>query len=190
MKKAVKLHLGCQENYLEGYVNIDLPPEEQTVKGVRADVYADVRDLKYESNSIAEIRSHHLLEHFSRVESLILLSRWHKWLEPNGLLVVETPDFEESVRKLLAAKIEKQFVFARHIFGSQEAAWAYHKDFWSEAKFYYVLSRLGFGDLRFEKFSNNLVRKVPFLRNIPLPKDKIVENLGRFGLNNLPNIVC
>lgn len=189
-QKSIRLHLGCQEKYLKGYINIDLPPSAHTVEKVKADLYADVRDLKYEPGSIIEVRSHHLLEHFRRAESLILLSRWHKWLEPRGLLVVETPDFEESAKKFLASPTESQFVFARHIFGSQEADWAVHKDFWSESKFRYVLSRLGFGDFRFEKTSNNLERKIPLLKTLPLPKEKIADKFSRFGLNTLPNIIC
>ena len=92
MEKEIKLHLGYQEKYLKGYINIDLPPEDHTVQEVRADKFADVRELEYEPESISEIRSHHLLEHFSRQEALMLLAEWHKWLIPGGLLVVETPD--------------------------------------------------------------------------------------------------
>ena len=187
----MKLHIGCQEKYLDGYVNIDLPPSEHTVQQVKADKYADVRELSYEENSITEIRSHHLLEHFSRQEALMLLARWHKWLKPGGLLVVETPDFEESAKKFLKANPEEQLVFSRHIYGSEEASWATHKDHWSETKYRYVLSRLGFDDLRFEKFSNNVERKVPIVGKIPFPgKEKLIETFKTIGLNNLPNIVC
>lgn len=188
---SMKLHLGCQEKYLDGYVNIDLPPSEHTVERVKADRYADVRDLSYAENSISEIRSHHLLEHFTRQQALLLLARWHKWLKPNGLLVVETPDFEESAKKFLKANPDEQFVFGRHIYGSEEAAWATHKDYWSETKYRFVLSRLGFNDFRFDKFSNNVERKVLVIGKIPFPgKEKLIQTFKSIGLNNLPNIVC
>src|SRR3989344_1021901 len=191
MNKELKLHIGCQEKYLDGYENIDLPPSEHTVQVVKADKYADVRDLSYAENYVAEIRSHHLLEHFSRQEALMLLARWHKWLKPGGLLVVETPDFEESAKKFLKASPEEQFVFGRHIYGSEEAAWATHKDYWSENKYRYVLSRLGFDNFKFEKFSSNVERKVPIIGKIPFPgKEKVIETFKSLGLNNLPNIIC
>ncbi|MEK9180216.1 MAG: class I SAM-dependent methyltransferase [Patescibacteria group bacterium] len=187
----VKLHLGCQEKYLEGYINIDLPPEAHTVREARVDVEADVRELDCPAGSVDEIRSHHLLEHFSRQEALLLLARWHKWLKIGGLLHVETPDFEESAKKFIAGNIDDQFQLARHIFGSHEASWAYHKDFWSENKFRYVLSELGYGDFRFEKISNNLEAKAPFLRGkVPAVGEKLLKNLGPLGFNALPNIVC
>lgn len=190
-EKKIKLHLGCQEKYLPGYVNIDLPPSEHTAQEVKADLYADVRDLDYESNTIDEIRSHHLLEHFSRQEALLLVARWHRWLKIGGLLVVETPDFEESAKKFVVSNIDDQFLLARHIFGSHEASWAYHKDFWSEIKYRYVLNKIGFGDFKFEKFSNNLESKVPLAKSIGLSKaEGVLKKLSKIGFNFLPNIVC
>ncbi len=190
-EKKIKLHLGCQEKYLPGYVNIDLPPSEHIAEEVRADLYADVRDLDYETNTVDEIRSHHLLEHFSRQEALLLIARWHRWLKIGGLLVVETPDFEESAKKFVKASLDDQFVLGRHIFGSHEASWAYHKDFWSESKYRYVLSRIGFDDFKFEKFSNNLESKIPLAKSIGLSKaEGALKSLSKFGFNFLPNIVC
>lgn len=186
----IKLHLGCQEKYLEGYVNIDLPPEHHTAQTVKADKYADVRTLEYPKDSIDEIRSHHLLEHFSRQEALVLLARWHSWLKVGGVLVVETPDFEESAKKFVASSIDEQFVLARHIFGSHEAGWAYHKDFWSENKYRTVLGALGYGDFKFEKFSNNLEQKIPAVGAFARKGEELLKGLSKFGFNFLPNIVC
>src|SRR3989344_6840455 len=104
---------------------------------------------------------------------------------------METPDFEESAKKFVNAKIDDKFVLARHIFGSHEAGWAYHKDFWSEEKFRYVLSVLGFGNFRFEKFSNNLEQKLPILKNTPISRQEgFLNKISKLGFNNLPNIIC
>lgn len=188
---SLKLHLGCQEKYLEGYVNIDLPPDAHTVEKAKVDLEADVRTLSYERETVDEVRSEHLLEHFSRQEALVLLARWHKWLKMGGVMHAETPDFEESAKKFLKASIDEQFMFGRHIFGSHEADWAYHKDFWSESKYTYVLRELGYGDFRFDKISNNLESKIPALKGSFIAKQEgILNKLGPLGFNNLPNIVC
>lgn len=190
-QKKVKLHLGCQQKYLEGYVNIDLPPKDHTVQQVKADIYADIRELQYDDGSIDEVRSHHLLEHFTRQEALALLAQWHRWLKVGGLLVVETPDFNESIKKFIAADLHFQFQLGRHIFGSQEAPWAQHYDFWSEPKFRYVLDILGFGEFNFKKFSNNLEQKFPILKKIGVKKfDRSLRAFSSAGIHRLPNIVC
>lgn len=189
--KKLRLHLGCQENYLDGYVNVDLPPEQHTAEKVKADLYADVRELKEEDESVDEIRTHHMLEHFSRQEALILLSRWHRWLKMGGILRVETPDFEESARKFLNGKLEDQFRLGRHIFGSHEADWAYHRDYWCEEKFRFVLRELGYGDFEFEKYQNNLEQKIQLLKgSIIARQENVLKKLGKFGFNDLPNIIC
>lgn len=168
MDKPMKLHLGCGEKYLAGYINVDFPQSKHPEMKVRADVYTDIRELDYPEDSVDEIRSHHLLEHFSRQEALKLLSRWHRWLKLGGKLVIETPDFEETVREFLVSGLDRQFVLARHLFGSEEADWAYHRDFWTVGKFKYVLGKLGFGNWRIMK-----VRRA---------------FLGLFG-NKLPNLL-
>lgn len=190
-KKPIKLHLGCQEKYLKGYVNIDLPEDAHTVRKAKVDVSADVWTLSYPVESVSEVRSHHLLEHFSRQDALVLLARWHKWLVMGGMLHAETPDFEESAKKFVSAPLDGQFLLARHIFGSHEAEWAFHKDFWSEDKFRFVLHELGYGDFRFEKISNNIESKFPFFRGTFIAqKEKWFQKFSPLGFNALPNIVC
>lgn len=145
----LKLHLGCGEVYLPGYVNIDFAAEYQTIqRGFRADVYADITSLDYPSGSVDEIRLHHVFEHFDRYTALRLLIDWYTWLNEGGRLVIETPDFEKSVRALMDhSRVRDQLKVLRHIFGSHEAAWAVHKDGWYQAKFELYLGALGYGDI-------------------------------------------
>lgn len=133
--QKLKLHLGCGEKYLEGYVNIDFPPSEHSVLSPKSDVYKDIRDLEYLPESVDEIRSHHLFEHFSRVEAIDLLLKWRKWLKLNGVLRIETPDFYMCCFLFVFSNFEERMQLIRHVFGSQEAKWAYHLDGWTKQKF-------------------------------------------------------
>lgn len=189
--ESVKLHLGCGEKYLEGYVNIDYPADQHSVMKVKADQYADVRSLSYPANSVDEIRNHHVFEHFNRAEALKILSRWRKWLKVGGKLHIETPDFERSAAKFLVSGLKGRFELGRHIFGSQEAPWADHLDFWYAAKFRYVLSKFGFTRIRIRRYSNSVSqRKFPKLRLIMnflgdlLPRS-VYE---KYGGHKMPNI--
>jgi len=149
----IRLHLGCGDVYLPGYVNIDLPPEEHTVQQkTKIDLYADITQLQFAKESVAEIRLHHAFEHFDRATALRLLVNWYGWLEDGGSLVIETPDFEQSARQILSEdlSIQQKMVILRHVFGSHEAEWAFHRDGWYRDKFELVLHALGFSDLQFE----------------------------------------
>jgi O-antigen biosynthesis protein len=144
--EPLRLHLGCGEQRLAGYVNIDYPPPQHTVQtSSAADVFADITELRFPAASVDEIRSHHLFEHFDRPTALAMLARWHRWLKPRGRLHIETPDVIGSAQALLSDRSYKiKQAVLRHLFGSHEAAWAYHYDGWYDAKFRDVLSRFGF----------------------------------------------
>lgn len=158
-----KLHLGCGEAHYAGYINIDYPPSEHTVQTrTGSDVYADIMKLSFSKSSIREFRSHHFFEHFNRQHALALLCIWHYALEEGGIIMIETPDFQESIRMILDAKYsyqDKQVVI-RHVFGSHEAFWALHYDGWYEEKFRYVLNNMGFEVLSVQKGSYRLTRNI------------------------------
>ena len=144
----MKLHLGCGQYYLEGYVNVDYPASEHLVqKSLRADLYSDLTTLGYPAASVEEVRLHHVFEHFSRPVALALLCRWRDWLVPGGKLRVETPDLMASARLLVRPWVgyEKKQEVIRHLFGSHEAHWAIHWDGWYPERFKRTLKALGFG---------------------------------------------
>lgn len=144
--KQLRLHLGCGGTYLEGYRNIDLPPENHGVQeGIRPDEFADITQLDYRANSVDEIRLHHVFEHFERPTALRLLIDWHTFLRPGGLLWIETPDFRRSALAfLLRPTSGSRLKVLRHLYGSQEANWAAHKDGWYAGRFRHHLEALGF----------------------------------------------
>jgi hypothetical protein len=158
-----KLHLGCGEAHFAGYINIDYPPSEHTVQTrTGSDIYADILKLSFSENSISEFRSHHFFEHFNRQQALALLCTWHYALEEGGILFIETPDFEQSIKMLLENQYSYQDkqVIIRHIFGSHEAFWALHYDGWYDAKYRYVLGHLGFEVISSQKSSYRLTHNI------------------------------
>ena len=204
---TVKLHLGCGEKYLEGYVNIDFPEGEHTVMRPKADIYGDIQNLSYAENSVDEIRSHHMFEHFVRAEALKLLVRWRKWLKPGGLLVIETPDFLTSAQAYCNAfSMRRKSQLVRHIIGSQEAGWAQHKDLWDKQKFSFVLKKMGFYDLVIRCYGNGVAKHAANLPKIGKMLGYVPESLRipflniagdilperfyqKYGGNKMPNIL-
>lgn len=143
----MKLHLGCGQNYFEGYVNIDFPPSEHTVQDkVVADKHADLTKLRYKAKSIDEVRLHHVFEHFIRPQALALLASWHSWLKMGGRMHIEVPDFDATAKLVLGrfTNNRDRKVALRHIFGSNEAPWATHYEGWSRKHLVEVLNRFGF----------------------------------------------
>ncbi len=158
MELSKKLHLGCGDVYLPGYLNVDYPPQEHTVQSnTKVDLYADITKLDYETNVISEIRLHHVFEHFDRPTAIKSLITWYGWLVENGKLTIETPDFQRSILNFIIGGRKMRAKTLRHLFGSHEAAWAVHYDGWYKAKYKLYLEKLGYRDLRFEfNHSNGL----------------------------------
>ena len=152
-KKPIRLHLGCGEKYLPNYINIDFPPSNHSVQtNLYADFITDISKLNFPNESINEIRSHHLFEHFDRATALATLCKWHQFLKIGGTIHIETPDFEAAAQAFLSNNsIPTQQKILRHLYGSQEAFWALHYDGWYSKKYDYVLKKLGFSSIAINK---------------------------------------
>lgn len=159
----LKLHLGCGENHLNGYINIDYPSTEHTVQAkTGADVFGDITKICFYSSVVDEIRLHHVFEHFDRPTAIALLCAWHIWLKEGGILYIEVPDFLTSAKMILDKNytyLQKQIIL-RHIFGSHEAQWAIHCDGWYKEKFEHILALLGYGDIKIELSSWSVIHNV------------------------------
>jgi hypothetical protein len=143
--QLIRLHLGCGAQYLPGYINIDYPASEHVVGVSAADVTGDITQLSFPIGSVAEIRLHHVFEHFNRITALALLVKWHDWLQIEGKLIIETPDLMKSAEQLVSDIPYKQkMAIVRHLEGDQAARWASHIGQWWDERFENTLSQLRF----------------------------------------------
>lgn len=139
----MKYHLGCGSIYLEGYCNVDFPPGNHSVNNsVKVDQYANI--LTMQMNKCSEIRSSHVFEHFSYVNSMVLLYKWYGALELGGILRICLPDVEALSAELSNASVDKSFKIIRYLYGSHEDPWAYHINGWTQKTLSYVLGKIGF----------------------------------------------
>ena len=111
MDKQIKLNLGCGSSYRPGYVNVDF--FDQCV----ADSFSDVEKLHYESASVDEIVADQLIEHFDLVHCRYLLAGWFRVLKPGGTMVLETPDIEAALRKLVKSGPDEQASTLQWLYG-------------------------------------------------------------------------
>ncbi len=167
----LRLHLGCGEQHLEGYLNIDYSPDNHTVMNIRADAHADILQLEFPPESVDEIRLHHVFEHFNRVTALALLLKWHTWLKVGGQLRIETPDIAGSARALTSRKSswKTKMAAVRHLAGDQTDAWAYHLDHWFPERFTRTLKQIGFKSIKTQTSS---WPHEPYLANVEVTANK------------------
>ena len=149
-----KLHLGCGQNYLQGYINIDYPIVEHTVQTESiADIHDDLTKLKFARNEISEIRLHHVFEHFRRPQAAGMLATWNNWMPEGGLLRIEVPDLKACSLILINpfSSLRQKCIAERHLFGSHEAHWAAHYEGYDIEMLSRLLALFGFGNFKFKK---------------------------------------
>lgn len=88
----MKLHLGCGNAILPGFVNVD------AVAGPGVDVVDDVQELATFPHECADlIYASHVLDHMDRAAVPEVLAAWRRRLRPGGTLRLAVSDFEAVV---------------------------------------------------------------------------------------------
>jgi predicted SAM-dependent methyltransferase len=140
--KPIKLHLGCGDDIIPGYVNCD-------AYNLHADLICDVRKLPFQDNSVQEVISYHLLEHFDFKEAFLVLKEWRRVLISGGLLVVETPNFLTSCEKFINSNYDDQVKMYGHFFSTPwENPGMIHKFLYTPSQLKWTLIETGFVDIR------------------------------------------
>jgi len=120
-QKDLKLHLGCGNQHLEGYVNVDISPASS------ADIVVSAERLPFLNGCASEIFTSHMIEHIPRESLNTTIIEWHRLLAPNGRLVIRCPNFELYVHEWLKGNYDWRWGWGlRPIFGIDGAASSNH----------------------------------------------------------------
>jgi predicted SAM-dependent methyltransferase len=136
----LKLHLGCGEKHIDGYINIDIRPMEEVDK---------VDNIKYlrsfKPNTVDVIYSCSVLEHFIRWEYKNALRRWYELLKPGGKLRIGVPDFESIVKYYQHNKDLDSILGL--LYGGQDYEQNFHHMCWDFRSLQKDLYEIGFKDI-------------------------------------------
>ena len=139
----VKLNLGCGNEHLKGYINIDIVPTPAT------DMVMDCLHLGFKNNSVNKIVAYHLIEHLTIKEFNKAKREWWRVLKVGGKLVLECPDLEEVTRLFSESDFDSRWVvynngppLIRHIYGGQVNPYEFHKSGYSKWLLVRLLGKL------------------------------------------------
>lgn len=111
----MKLNLGCQIHYFEGWTNIDIVDDDADMK---VDIFANADTLPMiEDNSVDFIYAGHLVEHFYPDTLLRAITEWKRVLKPGGKLVIVTPDCGAIFRDYANEKLDSIEATWQQIYG-------------------------------------------------------------------------
>jgi predicted SAM-dependent methyltransferase len=150
--EPLKLNLGSRDRAMKGFQNMDIDAHE----GV--DFVGDVSDLsRFENESVEEIFSSHILEHFEHTRTEDVLKEWFRVLKPMGKLYVAVPDFRRCVELYFQVGLNQWIV--NFLCGDQGYKTAFHYNLFDEPRLSQMLKRVGFVEVyRVDEFEMSLPR--------------------------------
>jgi predicted SAM-dependent methyltransferase len=96
----MKLHLGCGNQHLTGWINVDIISS--------ADVVHDLtKPLPFENNSIEYIFNEHFIEHLTYDQGKKFLEECYRVLIPNGILRISTPNLDWVITCYIENRLEE-----------------------------------------------------------------------------------
>ena len=151
----MKLNIGCGKKYDPAYCNIDL------YEDLVADRMMSALNLEFDDFSCEEIRAIHIIEHLSFFETIYALSEFFRVLEPNGKIIIETPDLEKACQHYLKASEEQKKDILGWFFGIPHKG-LQHKICFPPFLLKELLSNAGFKNISTDFYYNN--ESIPSIR--------------------------
>jgi len=151
----MKLNIGCGKKYDPDYCNIDL------YEDLVADRLMSAFNLEFDDNTCDEIKAIHIIEHLSFFETIYAISEFFRVLEPNGKLILETPDLKKTCQHYLKANGEQKKEILGWFFGIPHKG-LQHKICFPPYLLRELLSNAGFRNISTEFYYNN--ESIPSVR--------------------------
>jgi len=154
-EKPMILELGSgRMKRVPDVINVDIRPLPNV------DVVCDLRKLPYEDNTIDEIRSSDVIEHFGRFEIEPLLKEWVRVLKPGGVMLNRTVDIGRNMDKWHEIPWPD---LMNAVLGAQDYEQNFHKMMFTKESLSELMTKAGMKILKTERYS---IRKLPRMRVI------------------------
>lgn len=140
MKKPIRLNIGCGDNKIEGFINIDGYP------GVKPDILLDIMNcpLPYKDGTVEEVVLFHCIEHIPEKLHVQVLGEIFRVLKAGGKFVISYPEFLKCVEAYKANLRGQREFFRATIYGRQSHVGDFHVSLMDTRFFKQVLKRAGF----------------------------------------------
>ena len=161
LMEPLKLHLGCGNIKLDGYVNVDK-------FNPIADVSADLLNLPFADNSASIVVAHHVIEHISWAKQMDLYEEFYRVLEKGGILKLGYPEWEVCVQNFLTNEGGVRYKWwIQTLYGSQHAPGQAHLAPIVTSHLVEQLTQVGFGE--FDYCLDNADANLICVKTEPLP---------------------
>jgi len=154
-----RINLGCGHVQPDGYINVDA----RELPGV--DVVSGANELTFEDDSLDEIYTSHLIEHFTELElTHLIFPHWFIKLKPSGVLRLITPDANSMFKDYVEGNMS--FEDLRKVtYGAQDYEGDFHYTMFTPESLKNMLLKIGFKEVLLieDNRKNGLCREMEIL---------------------------
>lgn len=130
MNRAMKIVIGTRRWLGAGWTHVDADPtplRDEQGGSHPVDVVSDARHINLPNGCAEHVYSQEMIEHVPWAEYPLYLKEWARLLAPDGMLVVETPDFLAACKQVLENDtLEMDRAIQQIIFGGQANQYDFH----------------------------------------------------------------
>jgi len=170
--RILKLNIGCGKSYDPEYYNIDL------YDNVLADEEMSILNLKFDENSVDEIKSIHVIEHLTYFEVIYAFSEIFRVLKQNGKLIIETPNLNKSCQDFIDSNEKQKKIVLGWLYGVPDKG-LQHKLCFPKDLLLELLENVGFMKISIKNFYNQ--ENIPTMR-VECHKNDILEEYRAFQM--------
>lgn len=180
-----KLHIGCQDHPLDGWLNADIYPKQSQV------IYLDAtKTFPFADNTFSYIFSEHMIEHISFQDGFQMIMECYRILKPGGKIRIATPDLaflmnlyakpEEELHKSYTTFSKRYFpdnhpVMTGRVVNNFFRDWG-HKYIHDKQSLAYLLEHAGFLEIHFSEVGES---SDPPFKNLEKHGKEITETFNR-----------
>lgn len=125
--KEIKLDIGCGLNPRKGYLSCDI----RNLDGI--DIRCAADSLPFENDSVDEIYSRHIIEHFTLKEFLVVLKEWNRVLKTGGTIYIICPNILFHLKQIIGGTHQS---FYKKSCGNNDRFWGFGSLFgWQQNKY-------------------------------------------------------
>lgn len=173
INNEIKLHLGCGEIHLDGWVNID-------IESTNADLIHDLRNpLPFDTDSVSYIYAEHFIEHLSQADAKALLSECHRVLRDKGAIRLTTPNLAFLLSTYFSGDLQEWSEYwvpatKAHMVNEGMRSWG-HQFIYDAEELARFIFECGFGFIKFEQWRQSDISHFSNIESRNYHKELIVE---------------
>lgn len=180
----IKIEIGSGRKLRKGYLHCDI----RKLPGIDYVCRAD--KLPFKNNTIDEIHSRHLIEHFTLKEAIKVLEEWNRVLRVRGKIYIICPNLLLHLKQILKGPHKSFYIKEKgknnrywgigSLFGWQQDDYDVHKFGYYFELLKDLLEECGFGEIKNYTNKSNSLEKSPWHLEVVAEKIKIPKKRNKF----------